>query len=76
MNLKCILLQMPSNGLGSRARLGMECSRAKKSVYSRNSYLRHYNSIGAVGYGEVCLESTLPENEFFIPGKRFRMRLR
>ena len=48
----------------------------KKAVTSDNECIRHYNAVGAVGYAKVLHDARIPTNDFFVPGKRFRVRLR
>lgn len=68
--------QTQSAGFGSKTKLSMQSSKAKKSVMSSRSFLRQYNAVGAVGYATVLADPDLPPNSFFVPGKRFRIRLR
>ncbi|ELU07246.1 hypothetical protein CAPTEDRAFT_169085 [Capitella teleta] len=70
---KCAI---PPAGLGSKTRLSYQSNKAKKSVAHTNSAIRRCNAVGAVGYAVVLKETRLPDNEFFTPGRRFRIRLR
>ena len=72
-----LFLQIPSAGFGSKTRLKtIESSKVKKAVTNDNEFIRHYNAVGAVGYAKVLQDDLLPANDFFVPGKRFRVRLR
>jgi len=66
----------PTAGFGSRTRLTMQTNRAKKTVGSATSHVRCCNSVGAVGYAVVLADDRMPENDFFRPDIRFRIRLR
>jgi len=72
----CPLVQIPPPGFGSKARLAMQVSKAKKTVASSSSFIRRCNSVGAVGYAVVVRDSRVPDNDFFRPDIRFRIRLR
>ena len=72
----CSLKEGSNGSIGSRTLLSLKVNRAKKEVTHSSSPIRQYNSVGAFGYGIVLANPCIPENDFFKPDLRFRIRLR
>src|SRR6218665_189742 len=77
LSSSCCDPQTSEGGLFSSKPLMSMASKAKKMVAnSSRNILRRCHGVGAVGYAVVMADERIPPNDFFIQGRRFRLRFR
>ena len=64
------------HGGGMTANLKMSMSLSKAKKLALKPVMSRCHGIGAVGYAVVVGNELLPDNEFFVPDRRFRVRFR